>query len=135
MKKEFLEPLVSYFKKRSDIRCVYLFGSEVTGKGWKSRPDLDIGIIFEKEGNLSRIYADISGILKRDDLDIVNLNKIPLLLAHEIIKKGKCIFSDKIDREEYEIKTHLLYYDTKFLRDLLNGAMVERLKEGRFGYG
>jgi|GEM_PF-3455608 len=132
--KDFLKAIISYFKKRKDIACVYLFGSQVKGAGWKKKPDIDIAILFKKNGSLSRIYADISQMLKRDDIDIVNLGKAPPILSHEILKNGKCIFS-KINREDYEVKTHLFYYDTKPLRDFLNKVMIERLKKDRFGYG
>ena len=130
-KKKVISLLVKYFHTQPEILLAYLFGSSVKGRGWKRKPDIDLALLCRKKANISRIYADIISLLKSERVDIVFLNTAPLSLIHEIIKTGECIFT-RIDRAEYERRQNLIYYDTKYLRDLFTQALFKRLKEKKF---
>lgn len=130
-KKEVVSLLVEYFHTRPEILLAYLFGSSVKERGWKRKPDIDLALLCRKKANISRIYADIISLLKSERVDIVFLNTAPPPLVHEIIKTGECIFT-RVDRADYERKQNLIYYDTKYLRDLFTRTLLKRLKEKKF---
>ena len=44
-----------------------------------------------------QVMAGLSSIMKKEDIDLVNLNKAPILLQHEIISSGELLYER--DRE------------------------------------
>jgi len=87
--------IADYFKDKSDVVAVYLFGSYARGK---ERPfsDIDIGIIFKplrRDQYSKRIdfyLPDITRILRRD-VHLVVLNTAAEELLKQVFMKGKCL--------------------------------------------
>lgn len=107
-----------FLKER--VFFAYLFGSQVTGEiGGLS--DIDIAVYFDERLSKSamfdsklRIMAEISKLLKRDDVDVVILNDAYPLFAHRIIKQGTVIFSNnEKTRIDFEVKIVMAYLDFK----------------------
>ncbi|MCK8826566.1 nucleotidyltransferase domain-containing protein [Natroniella acetigena] len=117
---EKLEHLKGYFKEEEDIIAVYLFGSYGTDRQTELS-DIDFAILFkkDKEINLMRemeIMAQISLILKVEDIDLVNLNKVPIHLQHEIIRTGDLIYERNKDKVSDFIQYVLTYYYDERIR-------------------
>lgn len=120
------------------VESAVLFGSFAEGKENKMS-DMDVGIVAIKDLSLIEIgfaAARIEKALKRR-VDIVILNdlyKKNPLLAYEILSKGKILFCRNEDRLiELKTNTILSFMDTAQLRDIVNKALRERMKSGRFG--
>ena len=83
------ETLKAFFKKRSDIVLVFLFGSIVSKKS-KVYSDIDIGILTDRSLDFFDTVStseDLSGLLKRE-VDIVALNDASPVLKMQVIKKA-----------------------------------------------
>ena len=80
------------------------------------------------------MIAELSDLLKTDEIDLVILNRASPLLAHRVITRGKLVFvRDDIRRTRFEARAIQEYLDTKPLYELESRYMRERIKEGRFG--
>ena len=132
--REKLTQLEDYFKKAEDIIAVYLFGSYASGSQTELS-DIDFAILFNKDVDTDlmremEIMAQISLIIKKEDVDLVNLNKAPIYLQHEIIKTGELIFEreqDKLSDFIYYVLTY--YYDEKIRLDKYYREYEKALKE------
>jgi len=80
--------------KKYNLDLIVLFGSHSSGK---VKPDSDVdiavrgknGLTFAQENN---IYRDLVNLFGRDDIDVINLNRIhDVLLRYEIFFEGKLI--------------------------------------------
>jgi predicted nucleotidyltransferase len=95
---ELRKKLLPIFKKYEEIKLVYLFGSQATGKAGPLS-DYDFAIYLD-EKDKKRIFdiklellASISRALQTDKVDIVVLNTVDAPeLKYNIIKEGKAIF-------------------------------------------
>lgn len=131
MDREYLEtelaPIFSGYCQ--DIIAVYLFGSMAKGQASPSS-DIDIAVLVRTRDKYDaaalrfRLYADLSRKLKRNDIDIVLLNRSGnLILNDEIVRHGKLLYStDDVAREEYELKTVHECADFKFQRRYAMGV-------------
>lgn len=132
-----LKELQEFFRNRQDIAAVYIFGS--FGTEFEHQfSDLDFGIVFSTasirfEDEL-RLAALLSQLLKRDDIDIVNLNKAPINLRYRVISEGDLIIEGSYEsHSDFLEQTYKRYLD--FLPDLLNFRREygEALKEAYHG--
>ena len=100
-----IDDLKSFFQSNSQIKLVYLFGSQVSQKiGPLS--DYDFAFYIDERDkkklfNLKlNLISKLSRILKSDKIDVVMLNMVESPeLKYNIIKDGKLIF----EREPYRI--------------------------------
>lgn len=126
--------LAPIFKKYPVI-CAYLFGSRATGKT-RAISDFDIAIFFDwkmdkkKRGGIAYdIKEEIEKQLKAyKNVDIVPLNDAQPLLEHEVVYKGKRIYSgDDGARAHYEARAISRWLDWKFHQDKHDKAVKERM--------
>ena len=95
------EEIKEYFAGEEDIMAAYLFGSHGT-EYETPLSDIDFAVLYRggEESGLMRdmqVMAGLSSILRIEDIDLVNLNKAPILLQHEIISSGELLYER--DRE------------------------------------
>ncbi len=98
----------------------YLFGSQVSGKVGPLS-DIDIAVYFDERVSPSRrfdnklkLMAQLSLLLKKEDIDVVILNEAYPLLEQRIIKNGEIIYStNEKKRLDYEVKAIMRYLDFK----------------------
>lgn len=134
MKIKGIKKIKSLFEKEGVI-FAYLFGSFVRGDAGKLS-DIDVAVYVDEKLNSSerfkkrlKIMAELSFILKRDDVDVVVLNDAYSLLEHRILKEGELIFSrDEKKRIDYEVKAVMRYLDFKpvierMVRETLDGSL------------
>jgi uncharacterized protein len=95
-------------KYRNEIVSAYLFG---TGAGGEMHPmsDIDIAVLLSEtagppSGLKLSLYADFCRVLKRNDIDVVVLNRASnLILLDQVIRHGVLLFDrDRDLREEFE---------------------------------
>ncbi len=130
----------SFLRGDSDISAAYLFGSYAKGRtGPLSDVDLAVLLVegfpgeqyFDKQLDLQ---GNLSRILKTDEVDIVILNKANYVLAYEVLKSGKLLFTkDLIQRISFQKNVLDNYLDTQRLRSVNFAKMRKRIKEGTFG--
>ena len=125
--------LLDYFTSDSTILTVYLFGSFGTSNYVPPLSDLDLAIVFDNDKTLMeemKISADISTMLEREDVDIVNLNKARVDLCHDIISTGDLIHEkDKIKTADFVEQTLKFYFDYGITLKMIREDFLESLKE------
>jgi len=76
---------------------VYLFGSRATGKA-TSTSDIDIGILYEKNNNISKKIAILKEKIENSNIpymvDVVDLSRISEDFRDKVIKEGKIIWKN-----------------------------------------
>lgn len=133
-----IAPVKKYFENKDEIGFAYLFGSAAKNKE-NRLSDIDIALfINEKEdlpeesayGYEAGIITDLMDIFKRNDIDVVLLNKAGLFLKYQILRNGRLIFCRKNKDEAYfRFKVYQEYLDTKRLRNINNDYFLKRIRE------
>ena len=130
--------LTPFLRRRREVQAAYIFGSVVTGR---TRPDSDVDIAVLVSENVMRrdpfryrieLIAELMGVLKRSDVDLVLLNQVPPLLAHRILAKGKLIIERSASaRVAFQVQTVNRYLDTQPMRDLYLAYLKKHAREGK----
>jgi len=135
-----LEPairLVEPVCKRYAIELLYLFGSYAHNAANKFS-DLDVAFLAKKdlsENETNDFSVELQKIFEEEAIDLVNLEKSPSVLAHQVLKNGVCLFAGSLTaRIEFETKSEQRYFDTEPLRRECFQAMERRLMNGSFGH-
>jgi hypothetical protein len=139
---ELVETLRAFLAGQPHVRLGYLFGSLAAGTA-HALSDVDVAVLFDdvvspaEVGALRlRMVSDLIHLLRRDDVDMVVLNRAPLLLRHRVLRQGQLVFAaDEADRVHFTSETLERYLDHLYMYRVLDEAMFARLKEGRFGRG
>ncbi len=124
--------LKEYFASNEDIVAAFVFGSFGTTSYISSRSDLDLAILYS--GDLSlledmKISADLSVLLAREDVDIVNLNKVRVDLCHEILRTGEIVYQrDRIRTADFIEQTLKHYFDYGIPLERMRMDFLESLK-------
>ncbi|HWR58592.1 MAG TPA: nucleotidyltransferase domain-containing protein [Thermodesulfovibrionales bacterium] len=130
-----------YLSSRNEIIAAYVFGSYARG-GLHKGSDIDIAILLDKTVDINtcgimreEIISDLIGILSLNGVDVVVLNTASPLLSHEVIKKGRLLFSkDEKARLEYTVRASMRYLDTIHLRKVQDTILREKIRRGDFGH-
>lgn len=102
--------------ENEDVKAVYLFGSQVSGRAHKLS-DIDICIITEN-GEENVEYPST------DNLDVSFFHLLPISIRYRILKEGKpLVIKDKNFIHELKIRILREYLD---LKPLFNAYAMER---------
>ncbi|MDD4358335.1 MAG: nucleotidyltransferase domain-containing protein [Candidatus Pacebacteria bacterium] len=119
--------------KQNNIKYIVLFGSQVKGTQ-REDSDFDIAIFrdpfksLEEYTNVLFGLADILGFCS-DKIDLTNLKHADPLLRYEITTKGKLLYGNELDYEEFCAFAYKDYIDSKDLFDLRFELLEKRNKE------
>lgn len=135
--REFVEEI----HKSYPVSFAYMFGSRAKGKD-NAMSDIDIGLMFEES------YEDMEDVFVRGDIietgkkffkepvDIVNLEKAPLILKYVIVQEGIVLKDeDSGKRADFESLTLREYFDFQYYSEHYNNAAIKRIKEGSYFRG
>jgi predicted nucleotidyltransferase len=113
------------------VRVVYLFGSAAHG-GLVPPRDLDLAVLTEPALRLEELLR-VQGELQQElaiPVDLVSLNEAPIVLAHEIIEGGRCLYArSPEDETELVTRTRMRWWDWLPVREAQWRASGERLEE------
>jgi len=118
----------------------WLFGSLARGRATRAS-DVDVALIFGESVNADRRFAlrcDLSEEIARaagvERADVVDLESASPLLAREVLRDGRLLFSaDEPRRVRVVARQRMRYIDTAPMRRVLDAAVRRRLAEGRYG--
>ncbi|GFP22954.1 uncharacterized protein HKBW3S43_00572 [Candidatus Hakubella thermalkaliphila] len=136
-----LAQVVEFLRKDETIIAAYLFGSYATARE-NPLSDLDIAVLLDSRFPSSS-YLDkqielltyLSQIRGTDRVDVVILNRASPLLAHRILRDGRLLFSkDESQRIYSQTRAIDLYLDMEPARRESDRQLIQRIKEGQFGY-
>lgn len=140
--RQLVETLKEFMARQPDVRLAYLFGSRGRGRA-NLLSDVDVAVLLaahlspaEQGQARLRLVGELMAVLGREDVDLVILNRAPLLLRHRVLRDGQLLFvADERERVRFATDTLQRYLDHRYMYDVLDKAMFARLREGRFGRG
>jgi uncharacterized protein len=111
---DFKERLGKFAADFPELRLVYLFGSQVTGRTG-AQSDYDLGILVDRAADAAvpraALEQGLAALLATERLDVVFLSQAPVELAFAVIQ-GQLIFErDVATRVEYEAQVMSRYCD------------------------
>ncbi len=115
---------------------MYLFGSAVQ-PGNPSPRDIDLAVLEEPDLSFdeSMRLASRLSVDTEARVDLVLLARAPVVLAHEVVENGVCLFARTTDDEiDFVTRTRARYWDWKpFLEEQwrLTGERLEERERGR----
>ncbi len=136
-----LTQAVEFLSKDETIIAAYLFGSYATVRE-SPLSDLDVAVLLDSRFPSSS-YLDkqielltyLSQVMGTDRVDVVILNRASPLLAHRILRDGHLLFSkDESQRIYFQTRAIDLYLDMEPARRESDRQLIQRIKEGQFGY-
>jgi predicted nucleotidyltransferase len=117
------------------VELVYLFGSAVDPEQAVVR-DVDLGVLTRPpltDDELLHLRADVV-IAVGVPIDLVSLNRAPVVLAHEVVEHGRCLFARTPELEtEFVVRARARYWDFKPFLETQWRYAGERLQERRRG--
>jgi hypothetical protein len=134
--KEIVEKIV---KKDNAVLAAYIFGSHARGTA-KKTSDVDIAILFDstvKESLMSDRQLEMTSSLSQNlnkEVDVVILNRAATLLKYMVLREGKRVYERPgRDDRSFEVKSMNEYYDFLPIKNMLDQAMIKRIKKARYG--
>jgi predicted nucleotidyltransferase len=128
---ESIERAVAILSGESRVRVVFLFGSAARPGSAPPR-DLDLAVCAAPPLALPELLQ-LQGRLQEAALlpvDLVSLDDAPIVLAHEIIEGGRCLYARSPDDEtEVVTRTRMRWWDWLPVRERQWQASAERLED------
>lgn len=120
------------------VALAYLFGSQARGRPGPLS-DVDIAVLLGPEVGRDRwfqVKLDLIGALmelfRRNDIDVVVLNRATPVMAHEVARSGRILYEAKPGtRVAFEVSALRRYVDTKPLRRIQDQHLLDRAEEYR----
>ena len=121
--------------RRPDVGLVYVYGS-TADVGQRMVRDVDLAVLTDRPltvDEIVRLRADLVQTLEVD-VDLVSLNEATIVLAHEVIEAGRCLYARSDDLEtDFVIRARSRYWDFAPFRAEQWRLLGERLEERRRG--
>lgn len=136
-----LTALGTSFSGFPEVVAVYLFGSAARGARRK-RSDIDIAILTRKRGasrshgkgrSLVDYVQTACDALGTDQVDVVLLDRSPVVLRHEVFREGKLLLvRDPEALSRFRQESSREYLDTIPLRRTFEEAYFRRIRRNGF---
>ncbi len=116
-------------EKGDIVLFAYLFGSHARGSATE-KSDIDIAVYLKDQSRQrlfdikTRLYLELSGALKRNDIDLVIMNTCKnIVLLNCIVTHGVLVYSrDEANVLDYEQKILHTAIDFKYQRQMAMGV-------------
>jgi predicted nucleotidyltransferase len=126
MKDKLINKLKGYFKDKSEVIAVYLFGSQATDKTRRAS-DVDIGVLLDTK-NLYMV--DLANILKKEIHPVI-LNSAGEELMRQIFTKGRCILvTDQKKLSLFKMTMFARIADFGYYRQQMQSGLIRNIMEG-----
>lgn len=135
----FLPELQRLFREHQ-VTLAYLFGSQATGKAGPLS-DVDIAVLFADGLSSStrfhlrcRLIAELMGVFRRNDVEVVDLAEASPLLRNQVRRYGQLLYCQD-DRQRVRFQTEALrdYLDTRPIRQVQQYYLIKKIREGAYG--
>ena len=135
MENKLIEKLTAYFKTKSEIIAVYIFGSYAKGQEHHSS-DIDIGLLYDIRDSavikkkVDTVMTDLSRILRKDIHPVI-LNLAGEELLRQVFLKGKCILvknPGKLTR--FKMTTFSRIADFAYYKNQMQSGLIRNIMEG-----
>lgn len=135
----YLPQLKTVFEEHGVV-LAYLYGSQARGDAGPLS-DVDIAVLFprgiasrERFDRVLRLMSDLASVLKRDDVNVLDLDEGTPLLNNNVRVSGRVIFcADERARADFMLRALQQYVDTEPLRREQNRYLREKIERGLFG--
>ena len=132
-------PLREVLQSR-EVVLVYLYGSQARGDAGLLS-DVDVAVQFapdlprrERFSRVGRLISDLCQLLQRDDVYVVDLDRIPPLLCHRIYLNHRLLYCpDDVGQVAFETRALRQYVATRALRRTRWHYVARRIAQGRYG--
>jgi predicted nucleotidyltransferase len=129
------ERAAAHLARDPRVVLVYVFGSAVTPERPQAR-DVDLAVLTTTAlslDELMRLRADVVDAT-RAPIDLISLNDAAIVLAHEVVDSGVCLYARTADAEvDFVTRALARYWDFKPYRDAQWRLAGERLAERQRG--
>jgi len=133
--RESAERAAHYLAGDPCVQLVYGFGS-ATQRDRTTVRDVDLAILTDPPltlEHLTKRQADVISVTGAP-IDLVSLNDASIVLAHEIVESGMCLYARTADAEtEFVTRARARYWDFRPYRDEQWRLAGERLAERQHG--
>ena len=134
MKDKLINRLKAYFKDKSEIVAVYLFGSQATNKTLRSS-DVDIGILLDtydraiETEKRNQYLVELANILRKEVHPVI-LNSAGEELMRQIFLKGKCILVRNPEKLSlFKMTMYARIADFSYYRDQMQSGLIRNIME------
>ncbi len=126
---------LNLFARECGARFVALYGSRATGN-FTEESDTDVAVFFES-GHIPRDFGTYANVTQKlgeilrigaTSIDFVILNRANILLRYEITAKGKLLYGDENEYEQYRAFAFREYHDARSLFELEDILIRKRQK-------
>ena len=115
------------------VQLVYLFGSAVQPDRQEIR-DVDLGVLTNPALSLDELMKLRADVARGAPIDLVSLNDASIVLAHEIVESGICLYAKTSDvQTEFVTRARARYWDFQPYREEQWRLAGERLENRRRG--
>ena len=137
MNRNLLDNVERYLGNNTAVKFAYLFGSYARGDSGPLS-DVDLAVYLDNRFDFFacrlRLMEEVSRQLKGKSCDLVVLNNAALSLQYEIVRDGKILVEDKLNRIQFETRVIRDYLDLEQIRSVHLSSLKERFrKETQFG--
>ena len=136
---DYVPQLKTIFEKHGVV-LAYLYGSQATEKAGPLS-DVDIAVLFartvpadEHFDRVLKLMGDLSGVFRRDDVNVLDLDRGTPLLNNNVRLHGRVLYcADERARAGFVLRAFQQYVDTEPMRREQNRYLQEKIKRGLFG--
>jgi len=133
MEPEGLESAIAELDRRYGVDTLWLFGSWARGTA-RPESDVDLGVLFARPPTTRERFeaaVDLGGLLGRD-VDLIDLDQAPPVLARQVLRHGRLrVDRNPARRAAFFSRVVSLYDDLKIVRREAERALLERVAGDR----
>lgn len=135
-----MKKLKEYLYQRDEIIFAYLYGSFAKGSE-NILSDIDIAIYIDESkkpesgtfGYRSELITELQSFVDRD-IDLIILNEVTNILAYNVLKDGKLLFTKSYKKRiNFHEKVMKIYLDFLPTRNIQDQYLKESIENGKYG--